>query len=103
MPRRQQLPEALARLSRRNALSVRHESFRADADRLLAAVEPILRPRPASAPGCRVSYAGRRPSENRQSATSRLSECSVTAAISKMWESAHNYPLVSIGGVFQMR
>jgi hypothetical protein len=47
MPRRQELPDPLARLARRNALSVRHESFRADAERLLAAIEPILRP-PAS-------------------------------------------------------
>jgi hypothetical protein len=43
MPRRQQLPEALAGLARRNALSLRHESFRSDADRLLTAIEPILR------------------------------------------------------------
>jgi hypothetical protein len=43
MPRRQALPEGLAGLARRNALSLRHESFRADADRLLATVEPILR------------------------------------------------------------
>jgi TIR domain len=49
MPRRQQLPEALAGLARRNALILRHESFRADADRLLAAVEPILRPPAAPA------------------------------------------------------
>jgi WD40 repeat protein len=44
MPRRQQLPEGLATLARRNALSVRHESFRTDADRLVAEIEPILRP-----------------------------------------------------------
>lgn len=50
MPRRQELPEDLVRLARRNALSVRHESFRADADRLLAAIEPILRPTVAPAP-----------------------------------------------------
>jgi TIR domain len=43
MPRRHELPEELAGLARRNALSLRHESFRADADRLLAAIEPILR------------------------------------------------------------
>jgi SLOG in TRPM, prokaryote/TIR domain len=43
MPRRQQLPEDLAKLARRNALGLRHESFRADADRLLTAIEPILR------------------------------------------------------------
>jgi WD40 repeat protein len=44
MPRRQELPEALASLARRNALSLRHESFRSDADRLVAAIQPILRP-----------------------------------------------------------
>jgi dipeptidyl aminopeptidase/acylaminoacyl peptidase len=44
MPRRQELPENLAGLARRNALSLRHESFRSDADRLLAAIEPIVRP-----------------------------------------------------------
>jgi hypothetical protein len=44
MPRRQQLPEDLVKLARRNALSLRHESFRSDVDRRLAAMEPILRP-----------------------------------------------------------
>jgi hypothetical protein len=43
MPRRQELPENLASLARRNALSLRHESFRSDADRLIGAIEPILR------------------------------------------------------------
>jgi TIR domain len=57
MPRRQQLPEALAGLARRNALSVRHESFRADAERLLAAVEPVLRARAAPAPRREGGYA----------------------------------------------
>jgi hypothetical protein len=57
MPRRQQLPEALAGLARRNALFLRHESFRADAERLLAAVEPILRPRTALAPPREGGYA----------------------------------------------
>jgi WD40 repeat protein len=44
MPRRQELPDGLAGLARRNAFLLRHESFGADADRLLAAIEPILRP-----------------------------------------------------------
>ena len=44
MPRRQELPEDLVRLARRNAVGLRHESFRADADRLLAVIEPILHP-----------------------------------------------------------
>jgi TIR domain len=43
MPRRQQLPEGLGRLARRNAVTLRHESFRSDVDRLLATIEPILR------------------------------------------------------------
>jgi hypothetical protein len=42
MPRRQELPEALTGLARRNALILRHESFRSDADRLLAAIEPLV-------------------------------------------------------------
>jgi hypothetical protein len=50
MPRRQQLPDDLIKLARRNALSLRHESFRSDADRLLAAIEPLLRPPAAAAP-----------------------------------------------------
>jgi hypothetical protein len=43
MPRRRDLPDRLAKLARRNALILRHESFRFDADRLLDAIEPILR------------------------------------------------------------
>ena len=43
MPRPQQLPEDLAKLARCNAFSLRHERFGADADRLLAAIELILR------------------------------------------------------------
>ena len=55
MPRGQQLPENLVRLARRNAVGLRHESFRADADRLLAVIEPILR-----APAAPVVVAPRR-------------------------------------------
>jgi hypothetical protein len=53
MPRGRQLPEELAGLARRNAISLRHESFRSDADRLLEAIEPILASAGASqaAPG----------------------------------------------------
>lgn len=56
MPHRQQLPEALAGLARRNALILRHESFRADAERLLAAIEPLLRPPAAPAPRRESGY-----------------------------------------------
>jgi hypothetical protein len=43
MPGTKELPEGLVGLARRNAFSLRHESFRADADRLLEVIEPILR------------------------------------------------------------
>jgi hypothetical protein len=42
MPGREDLPESLVRLARRNALFIRHESFRSDAVRLLAAIEQML-------------------------------------------------------------
>jgi hypothetical protein len=42
MPRRDDLPESLAGLARRNALLIRHESFGYDTDRLLKAIESIL-------------------------------------------------------------
>jgi hypothetical protein len=42
MPARENLPESLADLSRRNALWIRHESFRSDAGRLVAAIERVL-------------------------------------------------------------
>ena len=42
MPTRDDLPESLADLARRNALPIRHESFRYDAGRLVAAIERVL-------------------------------------------------------------
>jgi hypothetical protein len=42
MPGRDDLPESLAGLARRNALFIRHESFRSDAGRLVAAIERVL-------------------------------------------------------------
>jgi len=44
MPRRQDLPESLAGLARRQAVLIRHESFRSDAGRLVTAIERILAP-----------------------------------------------------------
>jgi hypothetical protein len=44
MPGREDLPEDLAGLARRNALRMRHESFRADAGQLVAVVERVLAP-----------------------------------------------------------
>ena len=48
MPCRDDLPESLAGLARRNALLIRHESFRYDAGRLVTAIEPILAPAPGT-------------------------------------------------------
>ena len=42
MPTRDDLPDSLADLARRNALLIRHESFRSDAGRLVAAIERVL-------------------------------------------------------------
>lgn len=42
MPARQDLPDTLADLAGRNALPVRHETFRSDAARLIAVVERVL-------------------------------------------------------------
>src|SRR5262249_52459051 len=42
MPGREDLPESLAGLARRHALSIRHESFRSDAGRLVTAIEQVL-------------------------------------------------------------
>jgi hypothetical protein len=42
MPQRGELPEGLARLARRNGLSVRHDSFRSDVGRLVAAIERVV-------------------------------------------------------------
>jgi TIR domain/WD domain, G-beta repeat len=50
MPRRHELPGNLAELAGRNAHRVRHDSFRSDVGRLLAAIEPKLRPSAGSAP-----------------------------------------------------
>jgi TIR domain len=42
IPGRQDLPESLAGLTRRNALFIRHESFRSDVGRLVTAIERVL-------------------------------------------------------------
>jgi hypothetical protein len=42
MPGRDDLPESLAGLARRNALLIQHESFRYDAGRLVKAIERVL-------------------------------------------------------------
>ena len=50
MPGRRDLPKSLAGLIRRNALFIRHESFRSDAERLITAIKRILAPAVASGP-----------------------------------------------------
>lgn len=42
MPGRDDPPKSLARLARRNALFIRHESFRSDAERLITTIERVL-------------------------------------------------------------
>ena len=49
MPTRHELPESLVGLARRNALRIRHDSFRSDAGRLVTAIERILAPTPVTA------------------------------------------------------
>ena len=44
MPGRDDLPESLAGLAHRNALFIRHESFRSDVGQLVAAIERVLTP-----------------------------------------------------------
>src|SRR5215470_6640638 len=51
MPGRQDLPESLAGLPRRNAFLIRHESFRSDAGRLVTAIERALAAVPKTATG----------------------------------------------------
>jgi hypothetical protein len=42
MPKRQDLPPSLASLARRNAFTVRHASFRYDAERLITSIEGVI-------------------------------------------------------------
>jgi hypothetical protein len=49
MPGRDDLPESLASLARRNALFIRHESFRYDTGRLVTAIERVLAAAPDAA------------------------------------------------------
>ena len=48
-PIRDEMPESLAGLGRRNALVIRHESFRSDAGRLVTAIERVLAAVPPTA------------------------------------------------------
>jgi TIR domain len=61
MPRRQDLPESLADLARRQALRITHENFRSDAERLVTAIERILAPAPGTTgvPGTPVAHGAR--------------------------------------------
>jgi WD40 repeat protein len=57
MPGRDELPESLAGLARRNAVAIRHENFRSDVGRLVTAIERVLAT-PGTAP---VAAAAPRP------------------------------------------
>jgi hypothetical protein len=48
MPARHDLPESMADLARRNALTIRHESFGSDTGRLIAAIERVLVAHPSA-------------------------------------------------------
>jgi hypothetical protein len=67
MPLPHELPESLAELVGRNAHRARHETFHFDTDRLLAAIEPIMRsaatPVPIVAGSAHVVAAGIDPTE----------------------------------------
>jgi hypothetical protein len=75
MPRRQELPETLGALTRRNAFVIRHESFRHDAERLIATVDGVLNP-PGEARGRALPEGGRagksmQPTRKRRPATEK--------------------------------
>ena len=73
MPARHDLPESLAGLARRNALTVRHENFRSDAGRLITAIERVLASDTAETSA--VSGArGPRPAEHESTKAGRISE-----------------------------
>lgn len=83
MPARTDLPERLAGLTRRHALSIRHESFNADSARLLIAIEQVLGARKAEAPasehvlGARKAEAPaseKRPSQQRENVLKTMRE-----------------------------
>ena len=69
MPGREDLPESLAGLARRNALLIRHETFRSDAGRLVTEIERILIP--AAAAGSERLSAGPERSRPRRPAPHR--------------------------------
>jgi WD40 repeat protein len=82
MPRRQELPEGLTGLARRNALSLRHESFHSDTTRLLNKIELILRPpppTPLSSGPARSVTPSTRATEPEQTTTASTAETRIPA------------------------
>jgi hypothetical protein len=79
MPARQDLPDSLADLARRNALPIRHESFRSDTARLVTAIERVLT---ATGPG----RAARLLTDAERTASSITSEFSKALALSAVAE-----------------
>jgi TIR domain len=100
MPRPEDLPDSLAGLARRNALRIRHESFRNDAGRLITAIEGVLasaagaeaaRP-PEDVPGVTVTE-GPRAGRNDTARAARLLDDAERIANSITKEDAKAYAL----------
>jgi hypothetical protein len=56
MPRADQLPRRLAKLARRNAITMHDDIFPEDAERLLTKIEPLLEVTMAAAPGSPLAH-----------------------------------------------
>lgn len=85
MPAREDLPEKLAGLARRNALRIRHDSFRYDAGRLVTAIEPVLGA-PGTAAGL-IRNASGRPARDSASSDGTLTDAQLEAAIQRLGRS----------------
>ncbi len=84
MPTRHDLPEALAGLARRNALPIRHNSYRSDTGRLVTAIERVLAApgtaersrlhdlRPAGNPAGEVAHKGSEPARDKAARVARV-------------------------------
>ena len=111
MPGGQDLPESLAGLARRNALFIRYESFRYDAERLVTAIERVVAPTPGhqASPSTASPWPLYEPSNSEPSMSGRfiiLMDCSAPMAgdrimmlnfavrelLQPLWDSAAEHP-----------
>jgi len=81
MPSREDLPESLAGLARRNALAIRHESFRYDAGHLVLAIEGIVRTHDPAHAEKRTKASQRAPEPARTAGLSSITAMPRTDAI----------------------